>query len=186
MSVGPSPIAAGPEYRQYSRHQEHAALHRLRPLLDLPLIALVAVLACVAGVGLLYLLRSAGVGAAGPSFRGALPLEQLARADAQPLVRMAIAWLPVGIAAGVALEVLTRTGRVSRIAVLALVAAAVLVISAAESDRIANDDPFSAWIGNPFSAAGTWASLALLVIGAVVGGLAARAALRVPSGASAE
>src|SRR4051794_5622523 len=49
--------------------------------------------AVVAGTGWLYLLRHTSVLAVGPSFRGALPLQQLAGGSAQPLGRMAAAWI---------------------------------------------------------------------------------------------
>ena len=150
-------------------------------LRDLLLAAIAGVAACVAGVGLLYLLRRAHVGDVGPLVSRALPLEQLARADAQPLLRVAVAWAAAGVAAGVVLGVLTRSRLALEGVVLVATAWVVLVVSAAVSDAIANNA--SVTFGRPLSAAGTWVSLALLVIGVAPGlGLGARAA-RAPSDA---
>ena len=137
----------------------------------------------VAGVGLLYLLRDAGVAHVGPRPAGALPLEQLAGADGQPLARMALAWLTAGLAAGGVLAVFTRSSRVAVLAPLVLTAGAVLVLTAAASDAIANNEPFRQDLATPLGAAGVWVSLALLIIGAAIGVRLAAASPRAPSAA---
>ena len=138
-------------------------------------------LAPVAGVGLLYLLRDAGIAGIGPSPSGALPLEQLASADAQPLVRMALAWIPVGVAAGGLLVAFTRSSRILTTLTMAIVSGLTLVVSAAASDAVANNEPFSNDTGAPLHAGGTWVSLALLVIGAAIGEALTVKVLRAPS-----
>ena len=71
----------------------------------------ILVVALAAGLGWLYVLRSANLFAAGPNVNDSLPLLQLAGFDGQPLLRMVVAFLPVGIAAGLALG---RLGRIPR------------------------------------------------------------------------
>jgi hypothetical protein len=137
----------------------------------------------VAGVGLLYLLRNAGIADIGPHAAGALPLQQLDGTDGQPLMRMALAWLPVGIASGAVVATFARSSRALALAVVAVVAAAVLVLSAAASDAIANNEPFRTDLTTPLGAAGVWVSLGLLVIGVAVGERLAAVSRRAPSAA---
>jgi hypothetical protein len=144
---------------------------------------LLGLIAPVAGVGLLYLLRNAGVAHIGPRPAGALPLEQLDGTDGQPLARMALAWLPVGVAAGAMFAAFTRSSRAVVLAVLTVVAAALLLLTAAGSDAIANNEPFMQDLAMPLGAAGVWVSLALLVIGAAGGERLAAASPRAPSAA---
>jgi hypothetical protein len=127
--------------------------------------------AVVAGVGWVYQLRAAGLLGAGPRLAGALPLQQLAGDDAQPLLRMVGAWLPAGALAGLALA---RLGQVRRpVVVTAAVAAAVLVVTGAASDAIASSlSPGStvvAQLGHP----AVWAATAMSAVGAGI-------ALRLP------
>jgi hypothetical protein len=152
-------------------------------LRDLALVLLLGVLAPVAGLGLLYLLRNAGVAPIGPKPAGALPLQQLDGSDAQPLLRMALAWLPVGIAVGAVTAAFTRMPRTAALVVVAFVAAALLVVSGGVSDSIANNDPLTMHLAAPLSVAGTWVSIVLLVIGVAIGERLAVAAPRAPSAA---
>ena len=149
----------------------------------MPLVIVVGLIAAVAGVGLLYLLRNAGIASAGPKPAGALPLEQLDQADAQPLLRMALAWLPVGLAAGALITAFTRTSRAVALTVFALVAGFILVVSAGVSDSVTNNESLTQHLATPLGVAGTWVSLGLLVIGAVVGQALAAKAARAPSAA---
>jgi hypothetical protein len=64
---------------------------------------LALLLALVAGVGWLYLLRGLGWFALGPRVGDSLPLLQLAGFDGQPLARLAVAWLLAGALFGVAM-----------------------------------------------------------------------------------
>jgi hypothetical protein len=147
------------------------------------LVVLLGVITPVAGVGLLYLLRHAGVAHLGPKAAGALPLEQLDRTDAQPLARIALAWLPVGLAAGLVIATFTRMPRVPALAVLALVAAMILVVSAGVSDSVTNNESLTQHLVTPLGVAGTWVSLAFLVIGVAVGQVLAAMATQAPSAA---
>jgi enterochelin esterase-like enzyme len=80
-----------------------------------------AILVCsVAVLGLLYTMRQSGWLAVGPSVPDALPLLQLAGFDAQPLARVVVAALLVGLALGVALIRVERRRRVVFVAVFAL------------------------------------------------------------------
>src|SRR2546421_923768 len=88
-------------------HEQHERLHQRPPAAARPFLAvgawLAAVCAVVAGVGWLYLLNRAHAIDLGPNAKGALPLEELARRGAQPVGRMAVAWVPAGVAATLAL-----------------------------------------------------------------------------------
>ncbi|HYZ28791.1 MAG TPA: hypothetical protein VE570_07025 [Thermoleophilaceae bacterium] len=152
-------------------------------LRDLGLAVVLGLVAPVAGIGVLYLLRNAGVAQLGPRPAGALPLEQLDGTDGQPLARMALAWLPVGVAAGAMLAAFTRSSRMAALAALTVVAGAMLLLTAAASDAIANNEPFRQDLATPFGAAGVWVSLVLLVIGAAIGERLAAASPRAPSAA---
>jgi hypothetical protein len=132
--------------------------------------ALVVVAASAAGVGWLYLLFQAGALAAGPRLAGALPLQQLAGNDAQPLLRVAVAWLPAGLAAGAALGVLTRLRRVARALTVGLVGAIVLVAAGAVSDAIALNERVLPHLGSQLGRDGTWVAVGLLVIGSLPAG----------------
>lgn len=137
----------------------------------------------VAGVGLLYLLRNGGVAHLGPNAAGALPLEQLDGTDGQPLARMALAWLPVGLASGALIGAFVRSSWRLALGVVAAVAWLVLDISAGASDAIANNERFADHLVTPLGVAGTWVSLALLVIGAAAGVSATGVSRRAPSAA---
>jgi hypothetical protein len=142
---------------------------------------LLGLLAAGAGIGLLYLLRSAHIAGSGPNVAGALPLEQLAGADAQPLVRLALAWLAVGVVTGALLAAFTRTSRVVTLLLAAVVAQAVLIVSAGVSDAVAYDLPLMSRLDPPLHDAGTWLAVAFLLIGAAVAEVFGRAATRAPS-----
>jgi hypothetical protein len=107
---------------------------------------------------------------------GALPLEQLAGRDAQPLSHMAIAWVPAGFAAGLALVSLTKLGNVARTVVLTVFAALTLLLAGALADSIAVNDPLSPHIAPQLSRAGTWIAVALFAIGSAAASLISRRA----------
>jgi hypothetical protein len=83
---------------------------------------LVLVASLLAGIGWLYGLRGLGWFAVGPRLGDSLSLLQLAGFDHQPLLRVALAWLPAGVVAGVGLRGLPR-GRRAAIAGARLTAA---------------------------------------------------------------
>jgi hypothetical protein len=146
-------------------------------------VVVLGVIAPVAGIGLLYLLRQAGIAGLGPRPAGALPLEQLAGADAQPLARMALAWLPVGLAVGAVVAVFTRSSRALAIGSVTLIAGALLVTSGGVSESVENNESLTQHLTAPLGLSGTWVSLVLFVIGATVGALVAVAGRRAPSAA---
>lgn len=125
-------------------------------------------LAVCAGMGWLYLLRGAGVLDAGPRLSRALPLEQLARGDDQPLLRVALAWVPAGLAAGVALAWATGWGRLGRALGVGVVGFVVLFVTGAVSDAIAVNESVTSKLGEQFSQGGLWIEVACLVIGSLL------------------
>jgi hypothetical protein len=127
---------------------------------------LIALGALFAGLGELYLIRDAVLGI-GPQIHGALPLEQLAGQDSQPLVHLGIAWIPAGFVAGLALASLTRLGTVARTISLAGLAAIVLLLAGAMSDAIAVNDRLSPHLAPQLHRAGTWAAVILFAAGSV-------------------
>jgi hypothetical protein len=130
--------------------------------------ALIALAALVAAVGVLYLIRKAGPLAIGPKIPGALPLQQLAGGEGQPLLRMAIAWMPAGFVAGLALASLTRLGARLRMALLAAMAALVLLLAGAVADAIAITDPLGPHLLPQLTRVGTWTAVALFALGSTL------------------
>jgi hypothetical protein len=127
--------------------------------------------AVVAGFGWLYLLREAGILALPPRVPGALALQQLAGDDAQPLARMAAAWLVGGAAVGAGLSGFSQLGRSARVAAFALAAALVLLLLGAVTDALTNNQRLSAHLASQAGHAASWVALALLVTGFELGGL---------------
>ena len=142
-------------------------------------------LALVAGMGWLYLLRDIGALTAGPQLARALPLQQLDRSDAQPLLRVAVAWLPAGWAAGAALAWgLQRASRWTRAAVTLAVAALVLFSTAALADAVAVSGDVVSRLPDQFSREGIWAEIGLFVIGSLLAGRWSRAGSRAAAAAA--
>jgi hypothetical protein len=104
----------------------------------------------------------------GPSFDGALPLQQLAGGDAEPLLRLFVAWLPAGVAAGLALDALTRFSRPARATLAGLVGLAVLLAASAVSDSIAQNDGIREHATAAFSRQAIWLAAGLLALGALI------------------
>ncbi len=100
------------------------------------LAAMIGIATAAAGVGWLYTVRSDRL-AGGPRLPEALPLEHLAGQDAQPLLRVALVWLLVGAAAGIALGLVRvrRPGVWAGVAVLL-----VLGVTGAASDAVQNSE----------------------------------------------
>ena len=129
------------------------------------------------GIGWLDLLRRVGVLGVGPKVPGALPLEQLAGEDRQPLARLVLAWVPVG---ALAAWVLGRRSRWQP-AGLAFVALALLGVIGAASDAASISGPLSEHVWPQLRRAGTLVAVALIVSGAQLVWWRTRAAARVPS-----
>jgi hypothetical protein len=153
------------EKRGYYQAAHHLGGLALR-VVACPLVVLVAV---AAGTGWLYLMRSWHVLGIGPGVHGSLELERLAAGDAQPLLRLAAAWVPAGIAAGLVLRTLVPV----RGAVLALGAGAfalVLVMTlGAVSNAVENSETVGRHIAAQPGRAGPWVAAGLVVIGAYLG-----------------
>ena len=128
---------------------------------------MIATVSVVAGVGLTYLLRDAAVLDFGPRVKGALPLQQLAGGESQPLARLAIAWLCAGAVAGLALATLTRSRTLPRTVGLALLAATLLLLAGAASDAVAVSEPLGPHLIPQLSRAGIWVADTLLVSGSL-------------------
>jgi len=137
-----------------------------------------ALLAVCAGMGWLYLLREAGALDVGPRLSGALPLEQLARGDDQPLLRLAVGWLPAGAAAGLAVTWTTGWGPGRRALAVGLLGAVTLLATGAVSDAIAVNETVWSKVGDQFSHEGIWIEVACLVIGSLLIGRASWAGSR--------
>jgi hypothetical protein len=137
----------------------------------------VVVIPCTAtGIGLLYLVRHAGSLDAGPNVRGALPLQQLAGGEAQPLLRLAIAWLPAGFVAGALGAMVTRLRAAPLAAAVAAETFVILFVAGAAADAIAISDRLAPHLGGQFGRPATWVASALMALGALGGALVARRA----------
>jgi hypothetical protein len=119
-------------------------------------------------MGWLYLLRDLGLLGAGPKLSGALPFEQLARADDQPLLRVVFAWLPAGAVAGLALARSGATHPVRRGLALAGLCLVVLVLTGAVADAVAiSSSDVAGRLPDQATHAGMWTETALVVIGSL-------------------
>jgi hypothetical protein len=101
---------------------------------------------------------------------GALPLDRLSGADAQPLGRMALAWLPVGVVAGLALRAAGMRSRLARGAVVLCVGTVVLLVTGAVSDAVSTSTTPGSHVSSQLARPGIWAATALLVIGSLLVG----------------
>jgi hypothetical protein len=83
-------------------------------------------------------------------------------------MRMVVAWLPAGVAAGLALELLTRISRPIRAALTAVLGSAVLLIASAISDSITQNDAVGNHVSAAFSRQAIWLAAAILALGALI------------------
>lgn len=137
-----------------------------------------AVAAVLAGLGWLYLLAKLHAFDVGPHQAGALPLEQLASKDQQPLGRMALAWLPAGAAATLALTLVGRVSPVSAPVGVGLLAAAIMYVTTAVSDALARNEPLADHFGPAARESGLWSAVALILLGSLVAATAVWTARR--------
>jgi hypothetical protein len=152
----------------YSDRHHRAADHRVLRVAGASLAWVVAVVAVVAGVGWLYLLRDNGALAAGPKLAGALPLEELAGRGAQPLLRMAVAWLPAGFAMGAALALGTRLRTVWVAVSTAVLAFLILGSTTTASEAVSRNEMFVQHLRSSLMRAGLWAAVGFAVIGSLL------------------
>lgn len=136
----------------------------------------VVVLAAPSALGLLYLLRAHDGPVAGPLLRGALPLQQLAGGDVQPLSRVVIAFGAAGLAAGVALGLLTRTRPLVLALLTGVLGWTLLFLTGAASDAIANAYRFGARLQPQLTHRGLWVEAGTLTAAVLLGGWLARRA----------
>jgi hypothetical protein len=124
-------------------------------------------IAVAAAIGWTYLMRAAGLLPWGPAVPGALVLQQLAGSDAQPLARLALAWIPAGV---VAAHVLRRAGLdgLPRIVVTAAVATLLLMAAGAAADAASVSGPLRTHLSSQLSREGTWVAAALMTLGALL------------------
>jgi len=131
--------------------------------------AVVAVIVAVAaGIGWLYLMHDDGLFGFGPRLHEALPLERLAHHDAQPLLRLVIAWVPAGFCCGLALGAVTRLRTLTRGLVTGIGGFAVIVFSAAASDAVTESQKVSQHLSIQPHHLSTWAAAGFLALGAVI------------------
>lgn len=130
---------------------------------------LVALLAVVGATGVLYLLREARIVGVGPEVHGALPLQQLAGGEAQPLGRMILAWVPAGLVGGLALSGIAGVRRLPGLACLLVLVIAVLVAAGAAADAIAVSDPVAPHLGPRLGSAATWVATLGFLTGSLAG-----------------
>jgi hypothetical protein len=134
-----------------------------------------AVAAIVAGVGWLYLIRRVHLLGHGPLVAGALPLEELANKGSQPLLRMVVAWVPAGFAAGLALVLATRMRTVAVALSSGVLALLILGTTTAASEAVSRSEPFADHIGPALQRSGLWTAVGLTVIGSILAVVAAGA-----------
>jgi hypothetical protein len=128
----------------------------------------------------LYGLRQLGVLAYGPDVAGALPLQRLAGTDAQPLVRMAAAWVPAGMLAGWAVRG-RRARAPARVIAIGVLGVVLLMAIGAGSDAATVSGPVSTHLTEQLTRSGTWTAAALMAAGAAMVLVTRRAARRAPT-----
>jgi hypothetical protein len=136
---------------------------------------LVVVAVTAAALGWLDVMRRAGtLHGAGPKLREALALQRLAGGAAQPLGRIALAWLPAGVAGGALLALVGMRRRIPRGALLFCGCAALLLALDAAADAITASEPLSAHLAAQPGRLSIWAAAALVGLGGLVAGRAPR------------
>lgn len=122
----------------------------------------------LAGTGWLYLLQGAGLLAVGPRVAGALPLQQLADGAAQPLARLALAWVPAGLVAGLALRAGPDRLSVGRLVALTVVCEVLLMAVGAASDAASISGALGEHLRPQLTRAGTHVAVGLILAGALL------------------
>jgi hypothetical protein len=131
-----------------------------------------AVLACAlivaGGVGWLNVLGGVPLLDAGPLVPGALPLQRLAGNEAQPLVRVLVAWIGAGLVMGAVLAAAGRTGRLKRATAAALTGGVTLVALGALQDAITTSEPVLGHVLPQFTREGLWVAVTVLAACALI------------------
>jgi hypothetical protein len=127
--------------------------------------ALLLLVSVLVGIGLLYALRGLGWLPLAPRVPDSLPLLVLAHHDAQPLARVAFAWLATGVAFGV----LTAWISPRRRALVALLAALILLLLASDASlALADNLRLSSVLSARVPPAGAWVEALLFAAGAAI------------------
>jgi hypothetical protein len=135
----------------------------------------VVIVGLLAGLGWLYALRGLNWFSAGPSIGDSLPLLQLAGFDGQPLLRVVVAWLLVGVLAGVALSWVPRPRRTLFAGLFAL---ALLLLASQASYALARNLRFTSILFARAPGAGPWLEALLFTVGCALPGRAVAGAKR--------
>ena len=130
--------------------------------------ALLLVVSVFAGIGLLYALRGLGWATVGPAVPDSVPLLALAHHDAQPLARVAIAWLAMGAAFGI----LTAWIAPRRRALIALLPVLILLLLASDASFALSENlRLSGVLWGRVPPSGAWIEALLFAVGAAIPGL---------------
>jgi hypothetical protein len=132
---------------------------------------LILLAALLSGVGWLYVLRGLGWLGGGPSIGDSLPLLQLAGRDAQPLERVAVAWLAAGLAAGLALRGAPRPRRALAAGGVGLF---VLLLVSQASFSATRNVSFGHALFSRSPGLGPWLQSALFTVGCLLPGRSVR------------
>lgn len=130
----------------------------LRALWHGTLTTLTVLVGLLGGLGWLWELYKQRLLRSGPVVGDALPLLQLAAVDSQPLLRVAIAWVAVGLVIGIALR---RYDRVPRAAIAGGVAAVFLWFDSQASNALTRNLRFSDVLAHRSVGAGVWIEAAI-------------------------
>jgi hypothetical protein len=141
--------------------------------------SILLVLAPVISIGLLYSLRQARVFAVGPHVADALPLLQLAGFDGQPLLRVLVALLAVGMVVGL---VMIRVRPSRRALIAGAVALPILLFASDASYALARNLRLTDVLTGHAPGLGSWVEALILAVGCgIVGVVPARWRASVPS-----
>jgi hypothetical protein len=119
-------------------------------------------------------IRDVHVLAHGPLVSGALPLEELAARGSQPLLRMVVAWLPAGFAAGLALALATRLRMLVIAASTGVLALLILGSTTVASEAVSHNETFVEHIGPALQRSGLWTAICFTVMGSILAVAVAR------------
>ena len=147
----------------------HRHGHRVAPARKGAAAGAILLAVTIAGIGWLDLLRRSGALTGGPRLREALPLQRLAGGAAQPLGRMAAAWLPAGLAGGALLSTLGMP-RLARGALLSAGCAGLLLALGAAADAVTASEPLTAHLAAQPGRGAIWLAAALAGAGGLVAG----------------
>jgi hypothetical protein len=127
--------------------------------------AVLLVVSVLVGVGLLYAFRGLGWLTVGPRVPDSLPLLALAHNDAQPLARVALAWVATGAAFGI----LTAWIAPRRRALIALLPALILLLVASDASfALAENLRLSGVLRGRVPPSGAWVEALLFAFGAAI------------------